>query len=192
MGKKVNKQYWVTTDTHFGHEKIIKIGDRPKNYEQLMLNGLERIKENDVLIHLGDFAFENEEGWTEKFLSSLKGKAWLVKGNHDKRSDFWYLGKGWDFVGRSLTLKRFGKKILFSHMPQAWSGQFDLNIFGHFHNNNHRCWEEWLIERITPDKHYLLAQEEQNYVPIPLKSIVNDKVGVVDIPSIVWYSISRG
>ena len=170
--KRIERKYWVITDTHFGHERLLELSDRPKNYEYKILDKLDRIESGDVLIHLGDFVFGDKEKWNKLFFEALKGKAYLVKGNHDKQSDFSLLENGWDFVGRSLTIKRFGKKVLFSHMPQEWHGQFDLNLFGHFHNNDHRQCETELLARITPDKHMLIALEWNDYMPVTLKSLV--------------------
>jgi len=176
--KKRERKFWLTTDTHLGHAKMHTFCDRPEEFEWKVLKGFEVLHEEDILIHLGDFAFTDDEYWAEKFFEHVPCKAWLLKGNHDKRSDFWYLDKGFSFVGRSLTLKRFGYKILFSHMPQEWHGQFDLNLFGHFHNNDHRFWETWLVNRITPEYHQLLALEDMDYKPLRLKNIVEEHRGV--------------
>ena len=39
---------WLITDTHLGHENIIKYCSRPKNHEELILSGLGLI---DYAIH---------------------------------------------------------------------------------------------------------------------------------------------
>ena len=49
--------YWITTDTHFGHTNIMKWAERPEGFESLILKNLKHaLNSNDILIHLGDVA----------------------------------------------------------------------------------------------------------------------------------------
>ena len=161
---------WITTDTHFGHENIIDFCNRPKNYEQLIYKRLKiNLKKNDILIHLGDIAWRKEKYWNEIITSIDTKRKWLVRGNHDKRSIFWYLDRGWDFVGDEIGLDIYGKKIIFSHVPIADNG-YDLNIHGHFHNIHNHFHEPELVT-IRNSKQYLINLEH-HYMPISLKSII--------------------
>lgn len=131
---------WLTSDTHFGHKKIIELAHRPVDFEDLILkrHHLKEVKENDVIIHLGDVALYKEDFFHNKFLSGFpsKTKKWLIKGNHERRTDTFYMDKGWDFVGEKIIINRFGKRILFSHIPQEKTDFWDLNIHGHLHNRS--------------------------------------------------------
>lgn len=89
---------YLITDTHFGHENIIKYCNRPKNFEKIIFDNLTKIEKNSILIHLGDFAFKKVEYWANKFSKVKSFKKWLIKGNHDKKSNSWYLNHGFDFV----------------------------------------------------------------------------------------------
>jgi len=161
---------WIITDTHFGHEKIIDFCNRPKNFEKSILKNMQCVRDNDVLIHLGDVAWKNEKYWNEIFLKTTKAKKWLVLGNHDKKSITWYLERGWDFVGDTISLDIYGKKILFSHIPIIDIG-YDINVHGHFHNISSHYHEIELIA-IRNKKHYLVYIEH-HYRPVTLKSIIN-------------------
>ena len=81
-------KYWIITDTHFGHNKIKEYCNRPDDYEYRILDNLNKcVKPDDVVIHLGDFAFYKIDYWAEKYNWVLKGAcSWLILGNHDKKS----------------------------------------------------------------------------------------------------------
>ena len=128
---------WLTTDTHFGHDKLVEFG-RPVDFEVRISRGLQQIPAGDMLIHLGDVNMGEDAVWHAHLMSKLKGlKTILVKGNHDNKSDKWYYEHGWDFVCQNYTNFYKKKRILFSHRPQP-DGKYDINIHGHFHDAEHR------------------------------------------------------
>ncbi len=174
---------YLITDTHFGHDKMVKYCGRPADFANKIIDGLEVIKEDDVLIHLGDFCIGNELSYHEFFMNNTKGKKWLIKGNHDHKSNSWYLDHGWDFVGEHMYDFYFGKKILFSHAPKKWDGYYDINIHGHFHNTLHRLLEgKYVVDgekernkedlAVLTDKHKLLAIEYTDYKPVLLENFI--------------------
>ena len=156
--------YWIITDTHFGHKKMQEYCDRPLGFENTIICNLMMIcKPGDVLIHLGDICIGRDEHW-HKELENVHSKKWLIRGNHDKKSLGWYFDHGWDCVADEITVDVFGKRILFSHRP-ATVGAFDLNIHGHHHNTGHHPEDE------TTAKHKLVFIEHE-YSPINLRRIV--------------------
>ena len=166
----------VTADLHLGHEALSDDGLRPKGFSEKILTNLNRmINPGDILICLGDVCYGNDAEWHER-LSILFPyeycRRWLVKGNHDTKSNVWYLSHGWDFVCESFTLEAFGKKILFSHMPQT--GLYDLNVHGHFHDFGMEKVKEKEPElfAILTEKHKLISLEALHYEPIKLQRIV--------------------
>ena len=162
--------YWIITDTHFGHPALIEYLGRPEGYEEKILKNLSVVRKDDVLIHLGDIAFNSYSYWIERLRGSVKGKMILVRGNHDKHSLTSFYKDGWDFVCNSFNLDIYGKNILFSHVPK--SGDFDINIHGHFHNNPKERWEKELVS-VMDYRHKLLVLEE-SYRPIKLERIVKE------------------
>jgi calcineurin-like phosphoesterase family protein len=174
---------WLISDTHLGHIKHI---ERPEGFSEKIIKNLKNVLKNDsILIHLGDVSFGDDESWNNQ-LTSLLGKKWLILGNHDNRTLSWYASHGWDFVGESMSLKIFGKHILFSHIPMITDASFmdskgnflrysyDMNIHGHFHNFGAEKVKkkEPEIYKILNKKHYLVCLENLNYQPIKLKRIV--------------------
>lgn len=45
---------YIITDTHFNHSAMIPYCGRPENFDELIWKGLDQLKDDDILIHLGD------------------------------------------------------------------------------------------------------------------------------------------
>ena len=167
----MKRKYWVTTDTHFGHDALMRLCGRPRGFSEKILNGFSVVKESDVFIHLGDICIGHDGDWHRKISAALPrgAKRWLVRGNHDRKSTGWYLSHGWDVVCEYLAMNIFGSNVVLSHKPVADHG-FDINIHGHFHNSDRSRHEECL-SAISGDKHRLLFLEH-DYVLFDLRKIV--------------------
>lgn len=165
--------YFVLTDPHLGHYKLETLGVRPRGFTELVLENLwEMLADSgNVLICLGDINMGNDEYWHSQLMTRLRGThKWLVKGNHDKKSDAWYLSHGWNFVSDRLYLERYGLKMLFTHKPVGHNWTFDLNLHGHFHNNPVENWEDDLRYKMS-NRNYLFVLEDSDYKP----TLLNDK-----------------
>ena len=166
-------RYMIITDTHFGHYKLLDHGLRHKDADNRILNNCRKIvTPADILIHLGDVCIGNEVQWNDFFNLDISGKHWLCKGNHDRKSDSFYVLHGWDFVGDQIIIKRFGYRILFSHQPQEDGNYFDINIHGHFHNTDYEAKDPVNCAKLCK-KHYLVKLEHE-YKPFLLKTIVRN------------------
>jgi calcineurin-like phosphoesterase family protein len=81
---------YVTSDTHFGNENIIKYCERPfvdveDQTRQLIENWNNVVRVDDVVIHLGDFIMGAADN-VDRILPQLNGQIILVRGNHDTPS----------------------------------------------------------------------------------------------------------
>lgn len=162
---------YITTDTHFFHkEKMLKWCGRPDDYEKRIIKGFKSLSSTDILVHLGDICIGEDKYVHDKIISQIPCKKILVRGNHDKKSNTWYLRNGWDFVCTSFFDKCFGLKIMFSHRPYTWDGIYDINIHGHLHNLGHRTDEVDKMHCMN----YLISLEKMGYYPISLRSIVDN------------------
>jgi calcineurin-like phosphoesterase family protein len=79
---------YFCSDTHFYHNNIIEYAKRPfsdihEMNSQLIINWNKVIQPNDVVYHLGDFAFASFNSLNE-ILNSLNGKIHITLGNHDQ------------------------------------------------------------------------------------------------------------
>ena len=166
---------WVTTDTHFGHEKIKEYCHRPEDFEDRILKGLEVVGEEDILIHLGDFCWEDNEEWHKKFFKAVKARRTiLVRGNHDNKKRNWYMAHGWSFTCNWFLSKYFGKTILFSHMPAQALGiskkLYDINVHGHSHDSGSPDHHGIVYKKRWKQK--LVSIENLGYKPILLKTLL--------------------
>lgn len=171
------KKLWIITDTHFGHKKIVQLCNRPPDYEEKLLASMLTIPETDCLIHLGDILIGHDAPIHETFIRPIPCQKILVKGNHDSKSDSWYMDHGWDFVVRSMVVKSVGHYVHLSHQPiPKWHLLANsYNLHGHFHNNEDR--EREFADganqsNYDPDVHLRLAVEYTNYQALPLDHII--------------------
>jgi len=172
--ESIMNNWWIISDTHFSHTRIMEFCGRPEDHEDRMRKGLLGIPPRSVLVHLGDVGFPNVEEVHRDYIQPLSDvRTILVIGNHDRKSVSWYMNHGWDFVCHSFELEVFGLRILFSHKPRVELGSYiDVNIHGHFHNIDWRMQDpEFTTLKYT--KRYLkFAVEETRYQPVKLKTFL--------------------
>jgi calcineurin-like phosphoesterase family protein len=132
---------YYLSDTHFDHENIIKLSQRPfKSIEamnkKLIENWNEVVRPNDEVYFLGDLCYK---GKPLDFLRQLKGKKFLIVGNHDTKiikND--ECRKYFEDIQQIMTIEDLGKSIVMCHYPMAeWAGMFrgSIHLYGHIHNN---------------------------------------------------------
>jgi len=85
--REVEGMIWFTGDEHYGHKNIIEYAKRPFSSIEEMNSILidrhnEVVARGDIVYHLGDFTFIGDPS---KYLDSLNGQHFLIKGNHDHR-----------------------------------------------------------------------------------------------------------
>jgi len=169
-------KYIITTDTHLGHEKMLKWG-RPPDFEKKILKGLESVASHSaILIHLGDICIGNDRANNRLLTSIPFFKKYLIRGNHDRKSNEWYLQNGWDMVCNTMGLGYNGDEIIFSHMPVNLEGGA-INIHGHFHDVEAKrimAKEPHLYAISQKPAHVLLSLERNCYMPFNLDTIVKN------------------
>jgi calcineurin-like phosphoesterase family protein len=113
---------WFTSDTHFGHARIIELALRPfASVEEMDETMIERWNEivapGDTVHHLGDFAFADHN----IYLPRLKGHKHLIIGNHD-HSNRLKKARGWATVEDMLTIKVHDVSIVLCHYAlRVWN-----------------------------------------------------------------------
>ena len=175
MERNISKTYLVT-DTHFSHTRIIThFGFRPPNFNQLIINQWQAtVQPQDIVYHLGDVTW-GSQGELMSIMAGLPGTKILIRGNHDKNhSNNWFIQAGFAAVLEKAQISG----VILSHIPaimnEAEIERGLINVHGHFHNNNHRKWEKYLVDRIT-DNHFLLALEDVEYRPVSLDAVKRGK-----------------
>ena len=145
--------------------------DRPDDYNELIIDGWNSVVgKQDLILMLGDLSFANKEK-TIEYCDQLRGRKYMVRGNHDGNSISWYKDCGFTVV--EPIYKRFKDKydnyttVLFTHIPVLDLPEKWYNIHGHLHGNNHRG------EKPT-NRHFDVSVEPLNYIPIKLGKILKE------------------
>ncbi len=158
---------YFIADTHFSEENIILYENRPfKDAAEMDNTLLERwnqviLKEDEVYV-LGDFGAQDKESF---IVSQLKGRKFLVKGNHDTKSNSYYRDCGFEEVyDYPIILKNFW---ILSHEPLYVNTNMPYaNLFGHVHNSP--------IIKTYSNQHYCVSVERINYTPISFNDIISN------------------
>lgn len=123
---------FFVSDTHFSHERIIELCDRPFDSPEEMNQAMisrwnEVVKPSDTVIHLGDVALGKIVD-SLPLVGRLNGHIKLVPGNHDrifsgekqaKRDRFMpeYLKVFDEVLPESLRMVLGGFEVMVSHFP---------------------------------------------------------------------------
>lgn len=141
---------FFTSDSHFNHANIIKYCNRPfidanDMNEQLIANWNNVVSCDDVVYHLGDFAFGNISDVNRVMHRLNFAHMHFIKGNHDKPFLNWYNDYkcGNDELARKVTIyphfletKIQGNKFVLCHYAmRVWdqSHRGALHLYGHSH-----------------------------------------------------------
>ncbi len=127
---------FFTADTHFNHANVIKYCNRPfasvqEMNEELVKRWNDTVSLTDEIYHLGDFAL-GSYNTTKDILDSLKGRIYLVKGNHDKQ----IYAERFEWVKDYYELKYQKQLIVLCHYAmRTWrnSHHGSWNLHGHSH-----------------------------------------------------------
>lgn len=132
-----NKIFFIS-DTHFCHEDILKIENSPfetvfERDEELIFNWNFVVNKRDHVFFLGDFAHKTWLGKIRPIFNELKGRKYLISGNHD-----YSLGEKlhWDKKFDQLILIVDNQVIHLSHYPlESWyeKNKGSWHLCGHSH-----------------------------------------------------------
>lgn len=164
--------FWWTSDTHFGHRKIIEYCDRPftsveEMDEVLIQNWNNVVQPLDVVYHLGDFCF----GKPMKYIERLNGYIKIIPGSHDKelqRSGAEMMLR--KFVFEKITEVKVGihgenQLIVMCHYAmRKWNKSHygSWHLYGHSHGN------------LPPlGLSFDVGVDTNNYYPYSLEDVVN-------------------
>jgi len=170
---------FFTSDTHFFHSKIIGYTGRPfENVEQMnqtLIENWNRVVPRDgIVFHLGDFAFASEENWNS-ILDKLKGKIYLILGNHDMKMAGKEVMNRFEEVTLQKIIRVDGREILLNHYPfLCYSGAYreEWQLFGHVHSGAERV-EGIDIPRLVNlfPTQYDVGVDNNNYTPVSYEQV---------------------
>lgn len=156
---------YFIADTHFSEENIMRYENRPfadvAEMDQELLsrwNGI--VNKDDEIYVLGDFGADGKEA---SILNQLNGKKFLIKGNHDIKSNQYYRDSGFEEVyDHPVIIKDFW---ILSHEPLYVNTNMPYaNLFGHVHDSP--------IIKTYSKQHYCVSVERINYRPISFDDVI--------------------
>ena len=166
----INIRRLIIGDTHFEHPKLVEVCGRPKNSDTVVANNWAgKAQDDDISIHLGDVTFGDRHS-LKRILDKIRGKKYLVRGNHDRLTDSQYLWAGFDGVFNELVMNH----VLYTHEPVfIYGGRVDINVHGHLHNlgYDHHSAFGGSYMALNDGKHMLYAPELFNYRPMEVGNL---------------------
>jgi len=135
---------FFTADTHFCHENIIRHCKRPfgsvdEMNRVLIDNWNSRVHSGDDVYILGDFMYKGNGRDANTILSQLRGRKYLVRGNHERYVDDPEFDKSaFEWIKDYYVLTYEKRKMVLFHYPIiSWDGSFhgSIHLYGHVHNN---------------------------------------------------------
>ncbi len=169
---------FVTSDSHFNHENILKFTDGKTGKKIRDFSDVTEMNEimiqrwnsvvspQDKIYHLGDVFFGSEES-ANAILKALNGHKRLVVGNHDNLKS-----KVLHMNFEKISMWRKLDNFLMTHVPvhpstlgeNRFTGRQMINIHGHVHQNP------------SPDGPYKCVCVDHpgiNYYPVALEELKN-------------------
>ena len=161
-------------DLHIGHDNLLKNGRLHERPFETMGEMTDTIRDNwnsvvtnaDTVYLLGDVSYRADPAFVAEYLSSLKGKRVLIRGNHDNFCDRCLIRQFAEICDyKEITDNIDGKaySVVLSHYPIfSWKGQFRgaIHLYGHVHDNE----DEYLYRDALfhQDEHFAVIDGEHH------------------------------
>ncbi len=126
------------SDYHIGHANVLRFDARPfssldEMHDTIIDNWNRVVSPDDEVYILGDFAWNNDTGI--EVLHQLKGRKYLIIGNHDRINA--EISRQFIWVKDMETIKDGEKHVVLCHYPIAHWKNADkgyIHLYGHVHN----------------------------------------------------------
>ena len=167
---------YFTADLHFYHDKIIRHTKRPFSNVEEMNKALirkwnDKVTNQDDVYILGDFTMKGAE-MSAVCLYSLKGRKYLIRGNHDNFADspefepslFCSIRDYMEIVYQNQCF------ILFHYPMLEWNGRGKGAIALHGHQHNHKDYN--VENRRNRILRYDVGVDANNMQPVSAEEII--------------------
>lgn len=152
----IYKRLFVTSDTHFNHNKEFIYKQRGYDNPQQMTDDMidiinSTVGEDGILLHLGDFCLNTTKEQYDNIISRLKIKEiWMLWGNHNNPIQRSYGGTVEQvcaynrnvfirYLGHYFTFRKGKNAFVCFHFPiQIWDkmNEGSMHLCGHSHGDN--------------------------------------------------------
>lgn len=171
---------FFTSDTHFGHNNIIKYTNRPfedaDEMDRVLVRNInDRVSPRDILYVLGDFAMgrgKEKLQHASDMLSKIECKnVYLVIGNHDVQDVERLKACGFSDVFQYKEISHGGQKFCLMHYPLCeWNGFYHGSYDLHGHVHNEADYNDDMRERGL--RRYDVGVDANEYAPVSIDEIV--------------------
>lgn len=180
---------FFTSDTHFGHENVLRFDGRPfatveEMDAELIRRWNAKVSKGDLVYVLGDFIWKTRNEDAPSLIKSLNGQIILIKGNHDR---FLHNAKAKatlagvkDYDDICVTLEDGTKKrcILSHYFIPMYNGHFyqGIHLHGHSHFTDEADFEVDFAAKLNAEgirnEIYNVGCMYWNYEPVTLDEII--------------------
>lgn len=177
---------FFTSDTHFGHSKIIDYCKRPfssieEHDKALIQNWNNTVGQDDTVFHLGDFAYGNSQ-FIANIIKQLNGNIILIKGNHDLKNINPTLYNIFSDVVYQARILIDKQTVYLNHFPflcfdhgdiNLYKDNYSIQLFGHVHSGPLTSSKDVSRLNILFPTQYDVGVDNNNYTPISWADIKN-------------------
>ena len=177
---------FFTSDTHFGHSKIIDYCKRPfssiEEHDKILIQNWNNIVgQDDTVFHLGDFAYGNSQ-FIDNIIKQLNGNIILIKGNHDLRNINPTLYNIFSDVVYQARILIDKQTVYLNHFPflcfdhgdiNLYKNNYSIQLFGHVHSGPLTSSKDVSRLNILFPTQYDVGVDNNNYTPISWTDVKN-------------------
>lgn len=177
---------FFTSDTHFGHSKIIDYCKRPfssieEHDKALIQNWNNTVGRDDTVFHLGDFAYGNSQ-FISNIIKQLNGNIILIKGNHDLRNMNPTLYNMFSDAVYQASILIDKQTVYLNHFPflcfehgdiNLYKGNYNIQLFGHVHSGPLTSSKDVSRLNILFPTQYDVGVDNNNFTPISWIDVKN-------------------
>lgn len=164
---------WVTSDSHWGHDNIVRYCNRPDNHFDVMVDRWrEEVPAEATVLHLGDLSYRSNALFKHVTSAKLTGtRKLLILGNHDRQRPSFYRDCGFKVV-KPFEIPYGDWVVSFSHYAlREPAPERHVHVHGHIHNNGYGG-------RASPYVPFSVGQinvsvEQTHYRPVNLKLLLD-------------------
>ncbi len=169
---------YFTSDMHFGHQNVISHTNRPYADVEAMDRALidnwnRRVQPKDEVYILGDITMKGPE-YAEEILGQLRGRKYLILGNHDYFADNKKFHPEWYFewVKDYHLLKWQNERFVLCHYPfEEWN--YCRHGAYHLHGHIHSSPDYNTAMRARGMLRYDVGVDANHYAPVALQEILS-------------------
>jgi calcineurin-like phosphoesterase family protein len=130
----------------------------------------------DEVYILGDFLYKGTGREANKILEKLKGRKYLIKGNHEKYlTDPEFKPDAFEWIKDYYFLKYEGKELILFHYPiLSWnkSHHGSIHLYGHVHNSAFKHPEFGEKIKMLGTRAVNVGVDVNDFYPVSIKQIV--------------------